>query len=276
MNSKRTLSVIIPNYNKEKFIEKTILSVENQTLVPDEIIVVDDCSTDNSCEIVRNLQKKYSNIKLFEKEKNSGVSNSRNLGLKLANSEYVTFLDSDDVYWNNFKLENEMNLIANMELKGVKNVCAYSKVVQIDADDIRIVKRKYLKFNYPKGRIRSKLLVWINFATVPRDYCVKKSAIIEVGGYDESKKQFEDLKLLLDLAAKNLFYCTFEEGTGYRQVDNGLSSSKNGSLKLARKKVINEQLEKEIKLKRFIYIALHEIFESFYKIKIKLAHFIHR
>lgn len=88
-------SIIIPLYNKEKFIENTIQSVFNQTFQDFEIIIINDGSTDRSEEIV--MQLKDSRIKYFSKE-NGGVSTARNFGIKNAKSDYITFIDADD-YW---------------------------------------------------------------------------------------------------------------------------------------------------------------------------------
>ena len=75
------LSVVIPNYNKAGYIDRCIESIEGQTLVPDAVIIVDDGSTDGSGELIDKLTKRYPNVRAHYKPKNSGVSNTRNLGL---------------------------------------------------------------------------------------------------------------------------------------------------------------------------------------------------
>lgn len=89
------LSIIVPIYNVEKYIEKCILSLVNQDFSDYEIIVVNDGSPDESASIVNELKKKYPNILLFHK-KNGGLSSARNFGLTKAKGEYVWFVDSDD------------------------------------------------------------------------------------------------------------------------------------------------------------------------------------
>ena len=98
-------SVILPLYNKEKEIANTLKSVLNQTYKADEIIVVDDGSTDNSKEVV----KKFKDVKLIE-QKNCGVSCARNRGIKEARNEYICFLDADDLWEEDF-LEEIKRLI---------------------------------------------------------------------------------------------------------------------------------------------------------------------
>lgn len=92
-------SVVIPLYNKEKYILDCIQSVLNQTLPPSEIIIVNDGSTDASYEIVKSIDSPL--IKVIDQE-NQGPSASRNLGFKLANEELVAFLDADDQWHPEF------------------------------------------------------------------------------------------------------------------------------------------------------------------------------
>ena len=90
------LSLIIPVYNVEKYLERCLESVVNQTFKDIEIIIVNDGSTDNSKSIIEKYLKQYpEKIKYYEKE-NGGLSSARNYGLKYATGEYVAFLDSDD------------------------------------------------------------------------------------------------------------------------------------------------------------------------------------
>ena len=90
------LSIIIQVYNAENFIKRcldSIIKCNNKKL---EIIIVDDCSVDNSYEICKSYENKYDFIKLYKNKKNSGVSFSRNYGIEQARGDYITFVDSDD------------------------------------------------------------------------------------------------------------------------------------------------------------------------------------
>lgn len=92
-------SIIIPLYNKAEYINKTILSILNQTYTDFEIIIVDDGSTDNSLEIANSIKDKR--IKVFSKL-NEGVSATRNYGIEKANYQYIAFIDADDWWHPNF------------------------------------------------------------------------------------------------------------------------------------------------------------------------------
>jgi len=89
------ISVIVPVYNVEKYLENCIDSILNQTYKNLEIILVDDGSTDKSSEICDNYSQQHSNIITIHK-KNGGLSDARNKGIDAANGKYISFIDSDD------------------------------------------------------------------------------------------------------------------------------------------------------------------------------------
>lgn len=93
--TKPKVSIIVPVYNVEKFLEKSMDSLINQTLDDIEIIAIDDGSTDSSLKILKEYEEKYNNIRVYTKE-NGGLSDARNYGLQYVQGEYVAFLDSDD------------------------------------------------------------------------------------------------------------------------------------------------------------------------------------
>lgn len=93
------ISVIVPVYNVEKYLDKCVESIVNQTYKELEIILVDDGSTDNCPAMCDEWAKKDSRIKVIHKE-NGGLSNARNVGLDFAKGEYITFVDSDDYLFN--------------------------------------------------------------------------------------------------------------------------------------------------------------------------------
>ena len=95
--SKKMISIIMPAYNSEKYISEAVESISNQSYKNWELLIVDDGSTDNTPEIIDAYSKTDSRIKVFHK-KNDGVSAARNFALNNICGEYVTFIDSDDVY----------------------------------------------------------------------------------------------------------------------------------------------------------------------------------
>lgn len=97
-NSSPLVSVIMPSYNGEEFIEQAISSVIAQTVEDWELIVIDDCSQDRTRQIVEGFARSDDRVRLVCNEKNMGAAGSRNRGLELCRGEYVALLDSDD-YW---------------------------------------------------------------------------------------------------------------------------------------------------------------------------------
>lgn len=120
------VSIIMPSYNTASFIEETIQSVLNQTYTNWELIIVDDCSTDNTDEVLENI--KDSRIRYFKNDKNSGAAVSRNKALREAKGQWIAYLDSDDL-WMPEKLEEQIKF---MEENGY--VFSYTNYEEIDVD----------------------------------------------------------------------------------------------------------------------------------------------
>lgn len=109
------ISIITPSYNSVSFIRETIESVLNQTYKNWEMIIVDDCSTDNSVEIISEYAKKDKRIKLFVNSSNSGAAVSRNKALENTTGRFIAFLDSDDV-WKPKKIQEQVDFMITNEL----------------------------------------------------------------------------------------------------------------------------------------------------------------
>lgn len=108
--NKPIVSVITPVYNSEKYIENTINSVRTQTYTDFELILIDDCSADNSRAVIENLMKIDARIRYILLDQNSGAAVARNTGIEAARGRYISFLDSDDV-WKSDKLEKQLNFM---------------------------------------------------------------------------------------------------------------------------------------------------------------------
>lgn len=104
------VSIIMPAYNCQDFIGKAIESVINQTYPNWELIIVDDCSSDQTVEIINDYAKQESRIILKRNKENRGAAYSRNKGIKYAQGEYIAFLDSDDL-WDQKKLEMQVDFM---------------------------------------------------------------------------------------------------------------------------------------------------------------------
>lgn len=152
MTSSPLVSVVTPVYNSALFLEKTILSVINQTYPHWELILVDDCSTDASFEIAKAYSEKDSRIKPFQLKQNQGAGVSRNFGIKEALGSYIAFLDADDL-WTPEKLQKQLDFMT-------KNNCTicYSSYQLMNEDGSlqpkiiealpKLTFKKLLKSNY--------------------------------------------------------------------------------------------------------------------------------
>ncbi len=109
------VSIITPTYNSEKFITETIQSVQKQSYTNWEMLIVDDCSTDNTVSIVSAISKNDSRIRFFQLEENLGTGVARDLALAKASGRYITFLDSDDL-WKPSKLEKQIDFLRSKNL----------------------------------------------------------------------------------------------------------------------------------------------------------------
>lgn len=96
------ISVVVPVYNAEKIIERCVKSIVSNDFKDLEVILIDDCSKDNSLEVCKRLSDEYSNVRYLHNEMNQGVSYTRNRGIYEANGEYTMFVDSDDWIDNDY------------------------------------------------------------------------------------------------------------------------------------------------------------------------------
>tara|TARA_Y100000817_G_C16707606_1_gene477803 strand:+ start:36 stop:785 length:750 start_codon:yes stop_codon:yes gene_type:complete len=108
------VDIILPNFNKENYLQETIDSILEQSLKDFNLFIIDDNSTDNSIKVI----DKYSDprIKFIKLKKNKGVYFCRNLGIRLSKSKYISFIDADD-YWSKDKLKNQINFMNDNKYK---------------------------------------------------------------------------------------------------------------------------------------------------------------
>ena len=115
-----TVSVVIPTFNREGFIEQCVVSALQQSKKPDEVIVVDDGSSDKTWDVLRTLgfsdSKEERNSLRYIFQRNKGVSAARNQGIKAAKFRYIAFLDSDDL-WLEKKLEKQISSLESQSMR---------------------------------------------------------------------------------------------------------------------------------------------------------------
>ena len=183
-----SISVIIPTYNRRRTLSRSIESVLNQTIKAAEIFVIDDGSTDSTGDWVKS---RYPPIKYIY-QSNNGVSNARNTGIRLAKSDWIAFLDSDDEWINN-KLEEQVKA-----LNKVKEL----KFCHTDEIWIRNGKKLNQKNNHQKfgGYIFNQCLDKCRIS--PSTVLCQKSLLTEMNGFDEMLSVCEDYDLWLRITSK--------------------------------------------------------------------------
>lgn len=149
--NKVMISIIMPSYNAEQFLENTLNSVVNQTFTDWELIIIDDCSSDNSVEFLQNYISQKKQITLLQLKTNSGPAVARNRGIEYARGKYIAFLDADD-YWHKQKLEKQLYFMKNKDI--ALSFTAYDRVeedsgIYIDTQSVpnRIDYKTLLKQN---------------------------------------------------------------------------------------------------------------------------------
>ena len=140
----KLVSIIMPTYNCGRFIEKTIETVINQTYKNWELIIVDDCSKDNTEEIVRKIALKDNRITYFKFDTNQGAAMARTKAMELAKGNYMAFLDSDDL-WKNDKLEKQIKF---MEANNYNFTCTEYEQIDEEGNKLNKVIRVKKKADY--------------------------------------------------------------------------------------------------------------------------------
>jgi glycosyltransferase involved in cell wall biosynthesis len=219
---KPDISIIVANYNNRQYLRECLDSILGQTYKSLEIIVADDCSSDDSPQIIREYQTNYPGIiKPIFSPKNRGVALTRHDAVLQASGTYITTLDSDDYLCDTRKLEMEMALIRQHREKNNRDIISYSNIVLVKADKTVIDicgKPKNLK----EGNIFYEIIT--RTCMIPRDFVMKRDAYFEVGGYDYRFDIYEDWDLKIRLAANYEFYYSGINGIAYRRHGTGLSS----------------------------------------------------
>lgn len=204
------VSIIIPTYNSSQFLAAAIDSVFAQTFNDFEVLVIDDGSTDNTSETI----KQYRDSIRYIWQENSGVSVARNNGIKESKGRYVAFLDADDTWFPN-KLERQ---IAEMKQNPERKVC-YSDFQAVD-EYLKPFEKKRL---YPKSTALVDLLTQGNLVGSICTVLCERTLFDVVDGFDSNLSQCADWDLLVRLAMLTDFIFIDEKLVTYRHHETNMS-----------------------------------------------------
>lgn len=248
------VSIIMPAYNCENFISIAIDSAVSQTYKNWEIVVVDDCSTDNTAAVVLDYIVRDSRVKYHKLDNNSGAALARNKAIDLASGKYIAFLDSDDLWFCN-KLEKQINF---MKENGYHFTCtSYTKIDEQGNYLDRIVTAKK-KLDYD-GILKS---------------CPGNSTVIynsqELGKFKiPDIKKRNDYVMWLQIIKKELYLYGIEEPLGsHRITSEGISSNKKSLVGYHWK--VYREIEK-LSIFKSSYLIIHWIVSTIFKTRLRMA-----
>lgn len=189
------VSIIIPAYNAAGTVLRAIDSIRAQQGVRYEIIVIDDCSRDDTAAVVRGAMQGDDAIKLLSQARNGGVSAARNAGIGVARGRYLAFLDADDI-WLPGKLQQQLAVI-----KADPAITLVSCNSRLIATDGTPLKEGHLNRPPVQGNEAWKTLLIYNFLPTPT-VLTYTELVREVGGFDEALAVGEDLDLWIKLGLR--------------------------------------------------------------------------
>ena len=197
------ISVIIPSYNRARTIEKSARSVLNQTYTDLELIIVDDCSSDNTAEVVAALAAEDPRVRYIRHEQNQGACAARNTGIDAARGEYIAFQDSDDA-WFPDKLQIQLDRLTQTDADVV--FCKYVRTIEGE-DGQKIGPREFAE-----GFQDSLTTVW----GIGTQTLLMKREVLDNIRFDEALPRFQDVELLLRIVEHYRLYCVDVPLVDYR------------------------------------------------------------
>lgn len=232
-NIKSLVSIIVPAYNVEKYINKCVKSILAQTYKNIEIIVVDDGSTDNTNSIIKNIELTDKRI-VFLSKKNAGVSAARNDGIRISNGEYIVFVDGDDFISNNY-VEYMVGMAISSKAEFCLSLNCFTK-----AKDQQVVDTSYKIYNSVEA---TALLLSPRVIVGCWNKIYKKHFIINNNFYfDETLFYGEGLNFITKVSQKANYTCVGTQKVYYYRRDNidsattkfDIEKLRNGELSLYR------------------------------------------
>jgi len=213
------ISVVIPAYNAEQFLDETLESVLSQTYENWECIIVNDGSTDNTESVAKKWCEKDARFRYFYKE-NSGASDTRNLGIKEARGEFIAFLDADDLYMPNF-LEVCLETLIKKDVDLVA-----PRMLSFTSVPNTIIKNKYRKDTLYSGKEGVKFFLHRNRITIA---LLCKKSVLEDLGYFTWHKKAEDFHCWLKMLFAGYKIYKIDEFYAHRRIYNNSWSNTDRS-----------------------------------------------
>jgi glycosyltransferase involved in cell wall biosynthesis len=251
--NKPLVSVVIPLFNKEKYIEATIQSVVNQTYSEIELVVIDDASTDGSYhvlhEYLRSHSGRFRNVTV-ETRANTGQTGARNEGVLQSKGEFVSFLDADDV-WHPEKIEEQVRYLTVHNEKSLV-FCNYLMIFE------NISKTKAVRLSPIEKKITSWLLTVGYGGLLESTGMARRLSLLQMGGFESNLQMCGGLDLAYRFKNIGEVGCVDEYLCGYRITKDGWHNNKSDLIQSYESLLLKSDLygEYEAKVRRCLEIHL--------------------
>lgn len=219
-NTQPKVSIVIPTYNGSRYIEKTIRSVIEQTYENIELIVIDDCSTDNTIQIVNSLKQQLkNNFTVIMNEQNSGLMKTNNYAAQACTGDYLMILGHDDL----LAKDHVSEMLSKFDRETVMLWCN-SFVIDKNDDVVFLSLKPYLQ--KIKNLLVKPLLYQANFIS-STGALIKADAFKAVNGFDENFLHFGEWSLWIKLASIGEIKFVDQPISFYRRHDLNMTSASN-------------------------------------------------
>lgn len=256
--NKPLVSVVIPLFNKENYVEATLQSVVNQTYSEIELVVIDDSSTDQSYQVVQKYLRSHSgrfrNVTINTRA-NTGQAGARNEGILQSKGEFVAFLDADDV-WHPEKIDMQVRYLTVHQEIGLV-FCNYFMIFETSSNI------KAVKLSPIEKKVDSWLLTVGYGGLVESTGLARRLTLLEMGGFQSNLQMCGGLDLAYRFKQIKEVGCVNEYLCGYRVTQDGWHNNKSDLVQSYESLLANYNLYGEYEAKARRYLKIHLYLWSF-------------
>jgi glycosyltransferase involved in cell wall biosynthesis len=271
-------SAVLTTFNAETTITRALQSILEQSIKPDEIIIVDDASADQTLKIISKISANNEKIKIICSESNLGPANSRNLGVRYCKNEFIIFFDDDDES-QNLRAESQINRLIGSDLNYVSSRKIYStdyKINFLNNNFIGLVSPLDLIEYLLMGKNNSEF----NFSIPASTLAIRRSAFNLIGGFDTGLRRLEDVDLAIRAADVGLKFSFSNDVLVNRfhsiGVDKGSSTESDSQIYILNKYKSRLNSRKYNQIKNWYFVRRYYFNKNYFKLFWKLGFYILR
>ena len=269
-------TAVLTTFNDESTVSRALQSILNQSLEPDEIVIIDDESTDNTLAIIYKITAGNEKIKIFKTEVNAGPANSRNLGVSHSKNEFIVFFDDDD--------ESKVSR-AEMQIRGLVD----SDLNYVSSEKIYSEKYKIKFINYEfNGKVNTSEFIEdlfignkhsnIRFSIPASTLAIRRSTFDHLGGFDNTLTRLEDVDLAIRAAESRLKFSFLSDILVLRvhsiALDKSSSNESTNQINLLNKYESRLNPRKFKQIREWYFIRSYYFNKNYLKLLFKVTYFI--